>query len=65
MRGQALVCLVLGIFYAVGLTLIGLNFGVLIGLRRGLLSFIPYVGSLTGLVCRSAWPSCSSGRTGP
>jgi predicted PurR-regulated permease PerM len=49
-RGQAIVCLLLGLFYAVGLSLIGLNFGVLIGLTSGFLSFIPYVGSLTGLV---------------
>ena len=49
-RGQAAVCLILGTFYAVGLALIGLNFGVLIGLLSGLLTFIPYVGSLTGLV---------------
>jgi predicted PurR-regulated permease PerM len=49
-RGQALVCLILGTFYAVGLALVGLNFGVLIGLISGLLTFIPYVGSLTGLV---------------
>jgi predicted PurR-regulated permease PerM len=48
-RGQALVCLTLGTFYAVGLTLIGVNFGALIGMTAGLLSFIPYVGSLTGL----------------
>src|SRR3954469_25893799 len=49
-RGQAAVCLVLGTFYAVGLSLIGLNFGALIGVSAGVLSFIPYVGSLTGLV---------------
>ncbi|MGF7006020.1 AI-2E family transporter [Aminobacter sp. BE322] len=49
-RGQGTLCLVLGIMYAVGLTLTGLNFGVLIGLFAGLISFIPYVGSLTGLV---------------
>ncbi|MEO5325555.1 AI-2E family transporter [Mesorhizobium sp. CC13] len=49
-RGQGTLCLVLGILYAVGLTLTGLNFGVLIGLFAGLISFIPYVGSLTGLV---------------
>jgi predicted PurR-regulated permease PerM len=48
-RGQAAVCLILGTFYAFGLTMIGLNFGALIGLTAGLLSFIPYVGSLTGL----------------
>ncbi|WAX94354.1 AI-2E family transporter [Aminobacter sp. NyZ550] len=49
-RGQGTLCLILGILYAVGLTLTGLNFGVLIGLFAGLVSFIPYVGSLLGLV---------------
>jgi predicted PurR-regulated permease PerM len=49
-RGQALVCIILGSFYAAGLTVIGLNFGALIGMTAGLLSFIPYVGSLTGLI---------------
>lgn len=49
-RGQSLVCLFLGVFYAVGLSLVGLNFGALIGLGTGLLSFIPYVGSTMGLV---------------
>lgn len=50
LRGQALVCLLLGLFYAVGLSLVGVNFGALIGIISGFLSFIPYVGSLTGLV---------------
>jgi predicted PurR-regulated permease PerM len=50
LRGQTLVCFVLGCIYAVGLFMIGLNFGVLIGLSAGLLSFIPYIGSLLGLV---------------
>jgi predicted PurR-regulated permease PerM len=49
-RGQAGVCLILGSFYAVALTLTGLNFGLLIGLISGLITFIPYVGSMTGLV---------------
>jgi predicted PurR-regulated permease PerM len=49
-RGQTTVCLVLGSFYAVALTLSGLNFGLLIGLISGLITFIPYVGSMTGLV---------------
>jgi predicted PurR-regulated permease PerM len=49
-RGQGTLCLVLGIMYAVGLTLTGLNFGILIGLFAGLISFIPYVGSMVGLV---------------
>ena len=49
-RGQTTVCIFLGVFYATGLALLGLNFGVLIGLFAGLISFIPYVGSLTGLL---------------
>lgn len=62
LRGQSLVCLCLGIWYGVGLSLIGLNFGLLIGISAGALSFIPYVGSLTALVLSSAvaivqdWP---------
>ncbi len=49
-RGQALVCLILGSFYAISLSMAGLNFGLLIGIVSGLITFIPYVGSLTGLV---------------
>lgn len=49
-RGQGTVCLILGVYYAVGLTVAGLNFGLLIGLFVGLISFIPYVGSMTGFV---------------
>ncbi len=49
-RGQSLVCLFLGVWYGVGFTLAGLHFGLLIGITAGVLSFIPYVGSLTGLI---------------
>ncbi len=49
-RGQSAVCLILGSFYAIALTLSGLNFGLLIGLISGLITFIPYVGSMTGLI---------------
>ena len=49
-RGQGAVCLILGIFYAAGLTLAGLNFGLLIGMFAGLVSFIPYVGSILGMI---------------
>lgn len=48
MRGQALVCLILGTFYAVSLALVGLEFGLVIGLIAGLITFLPYVGSLVG-----------------
>jgi predicted PurR-regulated permease PerM len=49
-RGQALLCLLLGVFYTIGLFAVGLNFALLIGFLSGLISFIPYVGSITGLV---------------
>ncbi len=49
-HGQSGLCLILGSYYAVGLTLAGLSFGFLIGVVSGLISFIPYVGSLTALV---------------
>lgn len=48
-RGQGTLCLILGSYYAIGLTLTGLNFGLLIGFFSGLISFIPYVGSFVGL----------------
>jgi predicted PurR-regulated permease PerM len=48
LRGQALVCVLLGIFYAVGLTLVGLHYGLIIGLITGLVSFVPYIGMLVG-----------------
>lgn len=47
-RGQGTVCLLLGAFYAVGLTLAGLQFGLLVGLGAGLISFVPYLGAITG-----------------
>jgi len=49
-RGQGLVCLFLGTFYAAGLSIVGLNFGLLIGFGAGVISFIPYVGSLVGFL---------------
>lgn len=48
-RGQGTLCLILGTYYAIGLTLTGLNFGLIIGFSAGLISFIPYVGSFVGL----------------
>ncbi len=63
LRGQSLVCLFLAAWYGIGLTLIGLNFGLLIGIVGGVLSFVPYVGSLLVLVLAllvavvQGWPS--------
>jgi predicted PurR-regulated permease PerM len=65
-RGQTMVCLILGSFYAVALTLTGLNFGLLIGLISGVITFVPYVGSMTGLILALGvavaqfWPHYSS-----
>ncbi len=47
-RGQAMCCLILALYYAVALTLAGLDLGLIVGMGAGLLSFIPYVGSITG-----------------
>lgn len=49
-RGQIVVMIALGIVYAAGLSLVGLNLGLLIGLVAGLISFIPYLGATTGVV---------------
>ena len=47
-RGQALVCLILGIWYAVALALVGLDYGLVVGAVAGALTFIPYLGALIG-----------------
>jgi len=49
-RGQALVCLCLGLFYCVGLTLVGLKYGAVIGITAGILTFIPYIGTGFGWI---------------
>lgn len=49
-RGQMLVCLFLAAFYGAALSIVGLEFGLFIGLLAGAISFIPYVGSTIGLV---------------
>lgn len=50
LRGQFLVMLVMGLFYGLGLWLVGLDVGVLIGLLAGLLTFVPYLGPTTVVV---------------
>ncbi|MGY6549386.1 MAG: AI-2E family transporter [Roseinatronobacter sp.] len=47
-RGQVTVCLILAAYYATTLGLVGLNFGLAIGVVAGLISFIPYIGALVG-----------------
>ena len=61
-RGQGLVCLTLGTLYTVGLSLIGLKYGLLVGIFTGVMTFVPVVGSVLGLITASilaivqAWP---------
>ncbi|MEM0947723.1 MAG: AI-2E family transporter [Pseudomonadota bacterium] len=47
-RGQGTVCAILGIYYAVALMAVGLQFGLIVGVIAGALTFIPYVGALVG-----------------
>ncbi len=54
LRGQFLVMLAMGVFYAVGLWGVGLEVGVLIGVIAGFLTFIPYIGPTTVLLGGSA-----------
>jgi predicted PurR-regulated permease PerM len=47
-RGQAMCCVILALYYALALSIAGLDLGLIVGLAAGVLSFIPYVGSITG-----------------
>lgn len=49
-RGQASVCLVLAAWYGFGLSVVGLESGLLVGIGAGAISFIPYLGAATGLM---------------
>ncbi len=49
-RGQALVCLILGTFYSIALISVGLHFGLLIGMVAAFLSFAPYIGTMVGFL---------------
>jgi len=50
MRGQLVVMLALGVIYSIGLWLIGIDLAFLIGMGAGLLSIVPYLGSIVGLL---------------
>jgi predicted PurR-regulated permease PerM len=54
LRGQLLVMLILGVLYALGLTGIGLDLGILIGVIAGVLTFVPYLGPATVIVLGGA-----------
>jgi predicted PurR-regulated permease PerM len=61
-RGQGAICLILGLFYAAGLSWAGIPYGLLVGLTTGLLAFIPIVGWVLGLISAASlalvqhWP---------
>lgn len=50
LRGQLICCAILALYYGVTLSAVGLEFGTLIGIMSGILTFIPYVGSTVGLI---------------
>jgi predicted PurR-regulated permease PerM len=62
-RGQGILCLILAMFYGATLYLLGIEHGPLIGFAAGLISFIPYLGSLSGLIISTCvataqfWPN--------
>lgn len=49
-RGQLMVMFALGVIYSIGLSLVGIELAVLIGMGAGLLSIVPYLGSLIGVL---------------
>ena len=62
LRGQTVVVILLAAFYSIALSLIGLNWALVIGIGAGLLSFVPLVGAVTGFMVSGAvatvqfWP---------
>ncbi|MDH5485269.1 MAG: AI-2E family transporter [Gammaproteobacteria bacterium] len=53
LRGQFMVMLALGIVYSTGLWLVDLKLALLIGLMAGLVSFVPYLGFILGIIAAS------------
>jgi len=53
LRGQLLVMLSLSLIYSVGLGIVGLDVALLVGLIAGLVSFVPYLGFIVGIVIAS------------
>ncbi|MEZ5854692.1 MAG: AI-2E family transporter [Hyphomicrobiaceae bacterium] len=64
-RGQGTICIILGIIYAIGLSFVGLKYGLIIGLATGVMAFVPIVGWLMGMITAvlvaisQAWPDPS------
>lgn len=49
LRGQLMVMLLMALFYAIGLWLVGLNYALSVGLIAGLVTFVPYLGLIVGV----------------
>lgn len=49
-RGQGMVVLFLAAYYGIGLSLVGLDLGLVVGIGAGLISFIPYLGTIVGIL---------------
>lgn len=49
-KGQALVCLTVGLYYCLTLTLVKLDFSLIVGVLIGVMAFIPYVGAILGFM---------------
>jgi predicted PurR-regulated permease PerM len=54
LRGQLLVMISLGTIYSIGLALIGVEFSLLIGMLAGIVSFVPYLGLIVGILVAGA-----------
>lgn len=48
-RGQLLIAFLQGVLFAIGFSLVGLKYGLILGLMLGFLNIIPYLGSMVGL----------------
>jgi predicted PurR-regulated permease PerM len=64
-RGQMLVCIILAILYAIGLSIVGLKNAVFVGIFTGFMSFIPYVGALIGFLLSMLIHLSASGTWNP
>ncbi|MCP5158236.1 MAG: AI-2E family transporter [Gammaproteobacteria bacterium] len=53
LRGQVVIMAALGGIYSVGLAIIGLDFSLIIGILAGLVSFVPYLGLIMGILAAS------------
>jgi len=50
LRGQLLICLVVGFYYSIGFILIGVPFGLMFGILIGAVNFVPYMGVFVGVI---------------